>query len=118
MIKPFKDIIPDNFNISGMRYTVDYQPQQKGNTKYGMMNNPKCELVLYQKMDDTIINRNQLVQTFWHEVVHGILDNMGESELSGNEKFVCTFSSLLNEVMQSAECEIHNPEPTKEPWEE
>lgn len=35
------------------------------------------------------------ITTFIHEVVHGILDTMGESELSGNERFVCTFSSLL-----------------------
>lgn len=33
--------------------------------------------------------------TFIHEVVHGVLDTMGESELSKNEKFVCAFSSLL-----------------------
>ena len=33
--------------------------------------------------------------TFIHEIVHGILDIMGENELSENEKFVCTFSSLL-----------------------
>ena len=35
------------------------------------------------------------INTFIHEIVHGILDTMGESELSGNEKFVSTFSSLL-----------------------
>ena len=35
------------------------------------------------------------ITTFIHEVVHGILDTMGEFELSGNEKFVSTFSSLL-----------------------
>ena len=35
------------------------------------------------------------ITTFIHEVVHGILDTMGETELSGNERFVCAFSSLL-----------------------
>ena len=35
------------------------------------------------------------ITTFIHEVVHGILDTIGEFELSGNEKFVSTFSSLL-----------------------
>ena len=35
------------------------------------------------------------INTFIHELVHGILDTMGEFELSGNEKFVSTFSSLL-----------------------
>ena len=40
------------------------------------------------------------INTFIHEIVHGILDTMGESELSGNEKFVCTFSSLLIDTIE------------------
>lgn len=38
--------------------------------------------------------------TFVHEVVHGILDTMGETDLSGNEKFVSTFSSFLVDVIE------------------
>ena len=38
--------------------------------------------------------------TFVHEVVHGILDTMGETELSGNEKFVSTFSSFMVDVVE------------------
>jgi hypothetical protein len=40
--------------------------------------------------------------TFYHELVHCILDTMAESDLSKNEKFVCVFSSLLNEAMANA----------------
>lgn len=40
------------------------------------------------------------VNTFIHEVVHGILDTMGETELSGNEKFVSTFSSFMVDVIE------------------
>lgn len=40
------------------------------------------------------------ISTFIHEIVHGILDTMGESELSGNEKFVCAFSSLLIDTIE------------------
>ena len=40
------------------------------------------------------------ISTFIHQIVHGILDTMGESELSGNEKFVCTFSSLLIDTIE------------------
>ena len=39
--------------------------------------------------------------TFIHEVVHGVLDAMGESELSSNEKFVSTFSSLLVDTIEN-----------------
>lgn len=38
--------------------------------------------------------------TFVHEVVHGILDTMGETEISGNEKFVSTFSSFMVDVIE------------------
>lgn len=40
--------------------------------------------------------------TFFHELVHIILANMGEHELNDNEKFVCSFSGFLNEAMADA----------------
>ena len=43
------------------------------------------------------------INTFWHEVVHTILDTMQENELSANEKFVGVFSSMLCEVLNSFE---------------
>lgn len=46
--------------------------------------------------------------TFYHELTHSILDTMAEFELSGNEKFVSTFSSLLAEVMRSAGVTYNN----------
>lgn len=42
------------------------------------------------------------VNTFYHELTHTILDTMGESELSGNEKFVSAFSSFLTEALEKA----------------
>lgn len=38
--------------------------------------------------------------TFVHEAVHGILDTMGENELSGNEKFVSIFSSFMVDIIE------------------
>lgn len=35
-----------------------------------------------------------------HEVIHGILDTMGEIELSSNEKFVNTFAGYLYQVIK------------------
>lgn len=39
------------------------------------------------------------LNTLYHEIVHTVLDTMGERELSENEKFVCTFSGSLTEVL-------------------
>ena len=56
-----------------------------------------AEGVLY--IADTFRNIKQSessqINTFIHEIVHGILDTMGESKLSKSERFVCTFASLL-----------------------
>ena len=40
--------------------------------------------------------------TFYHELIHSILDTMGEKELSSNEKFVCCFAGFLTEAMKNA----------------
>lgn len=42
------------------------------------------------------------VNTFYHEMIHVILTNMGESELNANEKFVCSFAGFLTEAMADA----------------
>jgi len=39
--------------------------------------------------------------TFWHELTHAILKDMG-SKLEANEDFVCAFSSRLNKAILSA----------------
>ena len=41
--------------------------------------------------------------TYWHEVIHCILDTMGENELSLNEKFVSSFAGFLTECYRSME---------------
>lgn len=41
-------------------------------------------------------------ETFWHEVVHTILYDMGHT-LNKDEAFVTAFSSKLNQIIESAE---------------
>ena len=40
--------------------------------------------------------------TFYHELIHSVLDTMGWSELSKDEKFVNTFAGFLTEAMANA----------------
>lgn len=40
--------------------------------------------------------------TFWHELVHAILDDMDEDKLNANEKFVVEFSKRLSKAIKSA----------------
>lgn len=87
-------IIPDKIRIGGQEIRVVNEERLDDN-KLGTI----CVAEGVLRIADNFNNLQQCesskISTFVHEIVHGILDTMGESELSGNEKFVCTFSSLL-----------------------
>ena len=48
-------------------------------------------------LQDKNRNEDMIEQTLYHEVIHSILETMGEYELSKNEKFVQGFSVLLHQ---------------------
>lgn len=87
-------IIPDKIRIGGQEISV-VKEERLDDNKLGTI----CVAEGVLRIADNFNNLQQCesskINTFIHEVVHGILDTMGEFELSGNEKFVCTFSSLL-----------------------
>ena len=43
--------------------------------------------------------------TFWHEVVHAILEDMGYETLNRNERFVTGFAKRLNKAIETARFE-------------
>lgn len=87
-------IIPNKIRIGGQDITVVNKERLDDND---LGNICMAEGVL--QIADNFNNRMQCqsskINTFIHEIVHGVLDTMGEFELSKNEKFVCTFASLL-----------------------
>ena len=46
--------------------------------------------------------KDELADTFWHEVTHAILHDMNH-RLWNNEKFVTRFANRLNEIVNTAE---------------
>ena len=46
-------------------------------------------------------SERQRSETFWHEVTHAILHDMGH-KLEANEQFVTAFSQRLNDAIRSA----------------
>ena len=92
-------IMPNKIRIGGQDIKVETLGRLDNNN---LGNICVAEGVL--QIADNFDNRKQCeaskINTFIHEVVHGVLDTMGESELSKNEKFVCTFSSLLVDTIE------------------
>ena len=49
-----------------------------------------------------LFNPEFVHDTFWHELVHAILDDMDEDKLNRNEKFVTAFASRLAQAIRTA----------------
>ena len=103
-------IIPNKIRIGGQDISVVIKERLDDN-KLGTI----CVAEGVLRIADNFSNIKQCesskINTVIHEVVHGVLDTMGESELSSNEKFVSTFSSLLIDTIEyivKANNEIHN----------
>ena len=92
-------ILPNKIRIGGQDVSV-VNNERLDDNKLGTI----CVAEGVLRIADNFSNIKQCesskINTFIHEVVHGVLDTMGESELSSNEKFVSTFSSLLVDTIE------------------
>lgn len=87
-------IIPNTIKIGGQDINVMFE-EHLDNNCLGTMSIGEGVLKIANNFNNRKQCQSSKITTFIHEIVHGILDTMGESELSGNERFVCAFSSLL-----------------------
>ena len=98
--------IPNSIQIAGQEITVEIV--EKLGTNLGVC----CLAQSYIRIAKKYMCQNEeqeqsetsQEQTFWHELVHCILDAMCENKLNGNEKFVSIFSGFLYEAMKASKC--------------
>lgn len=97
--------IPKQYKVGGVSVDVELV-ERFGSGKLGecMLASGKVKIAENFMCDNEQYEQSEASKenTFYHELTHSILDTMAEFELSGNEKFVSTFSSLLTEAMRSA----------------
>ena len=87
-------IIPNKIKIGGQEISVVNEERLDDNN-LGTICVAEGILRIANNFNNCQQSESSKINTFIHEIVHGVLDTMGECELSKNEKFVCTFASLL-----------------------
>lgn len=90
--------IPREFNLHGHKIIVRIIPPAKwrhSKNAVGMWDPTKHRIDLCSSLGDT-----ELQQTFCHELVHAVLDEMRHG-LSADEQFVDNFGSLLQQALTS-----------------
>jgi hypothetical protein len=95
--------IPKSFKLGGVKYNVEMKKkvfldrEQIGGTSDVF----ECSVEIAKMVNGTKCSTDYRRQTFYHELVHQILDILGDFELSENEKFVQGFSVLLDQFEQT-----------------
>jgi len=69
---------------------------------YGLHDYGKSEIVLSTIEGVEKLSEDRIIDTFYHERTHSILDAMNEQELSNNERFVDVFSKLLRQSIETS----------------
>jgi len=98
-------MIPQSFSVLGHTYKVviDNEHCHK-NECLGMFDDKTNTIYLAEKYKSPkgrwLSYKKDIVEhTFYHELVHCILINMGEMKLYENERFVDSFGGILHQIM-------------------
>ena len=91
--------IPSKIRIGGQDINIIIKDHLV-DEKLGTICLASGELNIAEKFHEYNQSESSQVNTFIHEVVHGVLNTMGENKLSSDEKFVSTFASLLVDVIE------------------
>ena len=98
----FKIKIPEHFALGGVEHTVETL-ESLDDGDFGLYD-PVCKRIQVAKTSrrrEVPLSFQQ--QTFFHELVHAILNTMRKDDLYDDESFVNTFASFLNEAVNTME---------------
>ena len=87
-------IIPDKIRIFAEDVIINKTDLLKRDNSYGVAHYRYNEIQIDENLEKGLEEA-----TFFHEVTHFVLNKMCEDEIN-NEKFVCVFSSLLNQALK------------------
>ena len=93
--------IPSKISVGGQELEINFKDRLESD-KLGECCVAEARIDIAKTFNGREQSFTIQVNTFYHELVHCILDTMGENDLSGNEKFVSCFSSFLCEAMRNA----------------
>ena len=94
--------IPNKLKIGGVDYSIKRVEHCGMNDDFGLWR-PQGIIEIANQAGGYEVSDSKKVQTFLHELTHAILFAMGKGELNEDESFVNTFSSFLNEAINTME---------------
>lgn len=92
--------IPSKFSLFGQTITVQLESGfAKDHECYGKWI-PSKNLILLQEPNEDYAD-DVILQTFWHESTHAMLDLLGYGDWSENERFVEQMGQSIYQILKS-----------------
>jgi hypothetical protein len=87
-------MIPTTFILGGLTFKVEFI-ESIDDVGLGRTKNCLGKIILANKWYGFVIPDDGKERTFYHELVHSILEEIGYKELTNNEQFIDSFSAML-----------------------
>ena len=99
--------LPKKIKVGRKWYAVEMHHSGLDKSLMGRVHYPerKIHLGLRSKRHGYKYAKAEIYDTFWHELVHAILEDMGQDSLNRNERFVTGFANRLTKAIMSAKFE-------------
>ena len=96
--------IPKRIRVGDKAYSIEVVEAMLDKRLAGEINyhNRLIQVGMRDGRTGRLFNPNFVHETFWHELVHAILDDMDEDKLNRNEKFVTAFAARLSKAIRTA----------------
>ena len=99
--------IPRRIKVGTKMYSIEIveamlEKRNSGRTYYSQQT---IKLGLKSNVTGRRYREEEVQDTFWHEVVHAILYDMGRDTLNRDERFVTGFANRLTKAINSAKFE-------------
>jgi hypothetical protein len=95
-------LVPRSFKLKGRHYIVSTFSVNGADKRTGYLMPSLGVMRIASERDGASRTSEQVQNTFWHEAVHAILEDMG-SPLWRDEKFVTALSENLVRLINTAE---------------
>ena len=93
--------IPKKITVGESKYKIALHEQLIDGDALGAINFGRKEIALATHTMGKRIPKEEINNSFWHEMVHAILFDMGH-DLCDNERFVRAFANKLSDAIDSA----------------
>lgn len=94
--------IPRKIRVGDKWYSIEIVEAMQEHGMLGEVNYPQQKIKIGTKLKNRKVAKDEVQDTFWHELIHAILYDMGRYKLTKDEAFVSGLSSRLYKAIRSA----------------